>query len=98
VTNQTRAFSLLSVAMSDAVAEERYRHRADPLEELIWHWGMAYRIWSAGGTWYARRRDRDEIMQAGDAERLSFVIRDDYFRRDRPAAPSLPPDSRAAGQ
>jgi hypothetical protein len=90
VSNQTKAFSLLSVAMSDAVAEERYRHRADPLEELIWHWGMAYRIWSAGGTWYARRHDRDEIMQAGDPERLSFVIRDDYFRRARPAAPSPP--------
>jgi hypothetical protein len=40
VRNQTKAFSLLSVAMSDAVAEERYRQRIDPLEELIWHWGM----------------------------------------------------------
>jgi hypothetical protein len=83
VRNQLKAFSLLSVAMSDAVEEERCRRRIDPLDELIWHWGMAYRIWSAGGSWYARRHERDEIMQAGDPERLSFVIRDDYFRRDR---------------
>jgi len=47
---------------------------------------LAYRIWSAGGTWYARRHDRDEIMQAGDPERLSFVIRDDYFHRAGPPA------------
>ena len=90
VSNQTRAFSLLSVAMSDAVAEESYRQRIDPLEELIWHWGMAYRIWSAGGTWYARRHERDQIMQAGDPERLSFVIRDDYFHRAGPVAASPP--------
>jgi len=93
VRNQTKAFSLLSVAMSDAVAEERYRHRIDPLEELIWHWGMAYRIWSADGTWCARRHDRDEIIQAADAERLSFMIRDDYFRRTRSPG-DAPPQGR----
>jgi hypothetical protein len=93
VRNQAKAFSLLSVAMSDAVAEERYRQRIDPLDELLWHWGMAYRIWSAGGTWYARRHDRDEIMQAGDPERLSFVIRDDYFHRAGPVGAS-PPEGR----
>jgi len=90
VRNQTKAFSLLSVAMSDAVAEERYRRRIDPLEELIWHWGMAYRIWSADGSWYARRHDRDEIMQADDPERLSFMIRDNYFHRAGPGAASPP--------
>ena len=84
--NQIKAFSLLSVAMSDAVEEERCRRRIDPLDELIWHWGMAYRIWAADGTWYARRNDRDEIMQATDPERLSFMIRDDYFHRAGPNA------------
>jgi hypothetical protein len=86
VRNQIKAFSLLSVAMSDAVEEERCRRRMDPLDELIWHWGMAYRIWAADGAWYARRNDRDEIMQATDPERLSFMIRDDYFHRAGPSA------------
>ena len=49
------------------------------LDELIWHWGMAYRIWAADGTWYARRNGHGEIMQATDPERLSFMIRDDYL-------------------
>ena len=53
----------------------------DPLDELIWHWGMAYKIWTAGGTWYARRNGEDQVMQADDSESLSFMIRDDYFRR-----------------
>ena len=86
--NQIKAFSLLSVAMSDAVEEERCRRRIDPLDELIWHWGMAYRIWAADGTWYARRNGRGEIMQATDPERLSFMIRDDYFHRSEPDGPS----------
>jgi hypothetical protein len=62
----------------------------DPLGELIWNWGMAYRIWAAAGTWYARRNGHDEIMQAADPERLSFMIRDDYFRRawSRTASPA----------
>lgn len=59
----------------------------DPLEQLIWHWGMAYRIWSVKGTWYARRKDQDEVMQATDPESLSFMIRDDYFRRSGHTAP-----------
>jgi hypothetical protein len=88
VRNQIKAFSLLSVAMSDAVEEERCRRRIDPLDELIWHWGMAYRIWAADGTWYARRNGRGEIMQATDPERLSFMIRDDYFHRAGPSAGS----------
>lgn len=60
----------------------------DPLDELIWHWGMAYRIWTAEGTWYAHRSDHHgEDMQAVDAESLSFMIRDDYFGRSgSPAA------------
>jgi hypothetical protein len=86
VRNPIKAFSLLSVAMSDAVEEERFRRRIDPLDELIWHWGMAYRIWAADGTWYARRNDHGEIMQATDPERLSFLIRDDYFHRAGPSA------------
>ena len=89
--NQLKAFSLLSVAMSDAVEEERCRRRIDPLDELTWHWGMAYRIWAADGTWYARRNDRSEIMQATDPERLSFMIRDDYFHRAGPDGPSAGP-------
>ena len=52
-----------------------------PAAELTWHWGMAYRIWAADGIWYACRDDHDEIIQATDPERLSFMIRDDYFRR-----------------
>ncbi len=84
--NQIKAFSLLSVAMSDAVEEERCRRRIDPLDELIWHWGMAYRIWAADGNWYARRNGRGEIMQATDPERLSFMIRDNYFHRAGPSA------------
>jgi hypothetical protein len=84
VRNPIKAFSLLSVAMSDAVEEERCRRRIDPLDELIWHWGMAYRIWATDGTWYARRNDHGEIMQAADPERLSFMIRDDYFGRSGP--------------
>ena len=84
--NQIKAYSLLSVAMSDAVEEERCRRRIDPLDELILHWGMAYRIWAADGTWYARRNDHREIMQATDPERLSFMIRDDYFHRAGPSA------------
>jgi hypothetical protein len=88
VRNQLKAFSLLSVAMSDAVEEERCRRRIDPLDELIWHWGMAYRIWAADGTWYARRTGHGEIMQATDPERLSFMIRDDYFHRAGPDGPS----------
>jgi len=90
VRNPIKAFSLLSVAMSDAVEEERFRRRTDPLDELIWHWGMAYRIWAADGTWYARRNDHGEIMQATDPERLSFMIRDDYFGRAGPAGPGGP--------
>ena len=86
--NQLKAYSLLSVAMSDAVEEERCRRRIDPLDELTWHWGMAYRIWAAGGTWYARRNDHGETMQATDPERLSFMIRDDYFHRSQPDGPS----------
>jgi hypothetical protein len=88
VRNQIKAFSLLSVAMSDAVEEERCRRRIDPLDELIWHWGMAYRIWAADGTWYARRNGRGEIMQATDPERLSFMIRDNYFHRAGPSTGS----------
>jgi hypothetical protein len=54
----------------------------DPLGELIWQWGMAYRIWAADGTWYARRDDGGgSLMQAADPESLSFMIRDDYFRK-----------------
>ena len=87
--NQLKAFSLLSVAMSDAVEEERCRRGIDPLDELNWHWGMAYRIWAADGTWYARRNHRGEIMQATDPERLSFMIRDDYFHRSGPDGPSV---------
>jgi hypothetical protein len=90
VRNPIKAFSLLSVAMSDAVEEERCRRRIDPLDELIWHWGMAYRIWATDGAWYARRNDHGEIMQATDPERLSFMIRDDYFGRPGPDA--APPD------
>ena len=88
--NPIKAFSLLSVAMSDAVEEERCRRWIDPLDELIWHWGMAYRIWAADGTWYARRNDHSEIMQATDPERLSFMIRDDYFGRSGPGGDSPP--------
>jgi hypothetical protein len=51
---------------------------------------MAYRIWTADGTWYASRKDRDEIMQSADPERLSFMIRDDYFGRSGPGADSPP--------
>jgi hypothetical protein len=68
--------------MSDAVEEERYRRGMDPLDELIWDWGMAYRIWAADGTWYARRNGKGKVIQAADPERLSFMIRDDYFRRN----------------
>jgi hypothetical protein len=92
VRNQAKAFSLLSVAMSDAVEEERCRRRIDPLDELIWHWGMAYRIWAADGSWYARRNAHGEVMQAADPERLSFMIRDDYFGRAGPGA--APPPER----
>ena len=77
-----RAFSLLSVATPRAAREERSRRGSDPLDELIWHWGMAYRIWAADGTWYARRNGHGKVMRAADAERLSFMIRDDYFRRN----------------
>jgi hypothetical protein len=89
VGNQTKPFPQLSIAMSDAVEEERYRRRMDPLDELVWHWGMAYRIWTADGTWYARRNGHDEVMQAADPERMSFMIRDDYFRRA--ASPTASP-------
>jgi hypothetical protein len=51
---------------------------------------MAYRIWTADGTWYASRKDRDEIMQSADPERLSFMIRDDYFRKAGPRTVSRP--------
>ncbi len=90
--NQTKAYSLLSVALSDAVEEERCRRHMDPLDELTWHWGMAYRIWAADGIWYACRNDHDEIIQATDPERLSFMIRDDYFRRDGSRTASSPPE------
>jgi len=45
----------------------------------------------ADGTWYARRNDHSEIMQATDPERLSFMIRDDYFHRAGPDRPSAGP-------
>ena len=82
-----RAFELVEI---DRVQERHHLAEilADPLDELIWHWGMAYRIWAAGGTWYARRNGRGEIMQATDPERLSFMIRDDYFHRAGPDGPS----------
>lgn len=65
----------------------------DPMDDLIWHWGMAYRIWSAKGVWYARRKDEadeGQVMQADDPESLSFMIRDDYFRGSGHAPP--PPE------
>jgi hypothetical protein len=62
----------------------------DPLEDLIWHWGMAYRIWTARGIWYARRNGHGEVIDARDAESLSFMIRDDYFRRAGQVARSAP--------
>jgi hypothetical protein len=62
----------------------------DPLDELIWHWGMAYRIWSAKGVWYARRNGTDAVLQAEDPENLSFMIRDDYFRRSGRTSPPPP--------
>jgi hypothetical protein len=65
----------------------------DPLDELIWHWGMAYRIWSAKGIWYARRNGDDEVMQAQDPESLSFMIRDSYFRRTGQTRPPQPEET-----
>ncbi len=65
----------------------------DPLDELIWHWGMAYRIWSAKGIWYAQRNGEDEVIQADDPETLSFVIRDDYFRRSGRRQPPPPEEA-----
>jgi hypothetical protein len=62
----------------------------DPLEDLIWHWGMAYRIWAANGAWYARRHEDGEVMQAPDPEKLSFMIRDDYFRKPGSGARTRP--------
>lgn len=63
----------------------------DPLDELIWYWGMAYRIWAADGTWYARRNGDGPLLQAADAETLSFMIRDDYFRKAGSGFASLGP-------
>ncbi len=68
-------------------------HCMDPLDELIWHWGMAYRIWSAQGIWYAQRNGEDEVLQAGDPESLSFMIRDDYFRRSGQTSPPPPEEA-----
>ncbi len=62
----------------------------DPLEELIWHWGMAYDIWTTRGCWFARRNDHMEVLQAQDSETLLFMIRDDYFRKPIPHAPPQP--------
>jgi hypothetical protein len=91
VGEQNKSASLLSVAIPDPAAEGRCRRCVDPLGKLIWYWGMAYRLWAANGTWYARRNGRDEIMQAADPEQLSFMIRDDYFgRATSPAASPRP--------
>jgi hypothetical protein len=60
----------------------------DPLDELIWHWGMAYRIWAADGIWYARRDGGGGLIESADPERLSLLIADDYFRRARSGSAS----------
>ena len=62
VRNRLKAFSCERRHVG-AAEEERCRRRIDPLDELIWHWRMAYRIWppAAPGTHAATP---GEIMQA----------------------------------
>jgi len=54
------------------------------LADLRYHWGAAYEITQAGGTFRACRRDDGTALTADAALRLSAKIRADYLARPVP--------------
>jgi len=54
------------------------------LADLRYHWGAAYEITQAGGTFQACRRDDGTALTADATLRLSAKIRADYLARPVP--------------
>ena len=54
------------------------------LTYLKWHWGSAYRIGYAFGTWSARRQDNRDVLTATSGRELLTKIRLDYLREKVP--------------
>jgi hypothetical protein len=61
-----------------------------PLGSLRWHWGSAYAISYRLGRWIATRRDDGGRLEAGDADELRELIREDYRMRPVPR-PTIEP-------
>ena len=51
---------------------------AAALCDLQWHWGEAYQITRADGTWLARRRDNGRLPIAQSAHEQRDLIVADY--------------------
>jgi hypothetical protein len=62
---------------------------AEALEDLQWHWGLAYLITGAVGHWVAQRRDDGRTLTASTPGALRDLITEDYETRPVPrdAAP-----------
>lgn len=54
------------------------------LEALDWHWGEAYEISEAAGTWRAVRRDNGRALIATAAADLRDLILADYVKEPVP--------------
>jgi hypothetical protein len=54
------------------------------LEDLIYHYGDAYRITYRLGQYRAERRDNHAVVRADTAEELLEHIRDDYHQKPVP--------------
>jgi hypothetical protein len=54
---------------------------AEALEDLQWHWGLAYLITGAAGRWVAQRRDDGRTLTASTPGALRELITDDYVER-----------------
>jgi hypothetical protein len=56
----------------------------DGVTRLRWHWGDAYEITQAAGTFRASRRDDGSVLTADAARCLSAKIHADYLARPVP--------------
>ena len=50
----------------------------DALAHLQFHWGGAYGIAGATGTWVARRRDNGRLLNAASPDQLRELMIRDY--------------------